>query len=126
MTRTAGETYAGLPLQGREERRILYDWMTVEEKYVAAKFDSQRHVHDATLHDLDAFWIPQIVQYLDRAKVFLESSAGHKDANRRHLELLAQQALAKGMMTFKGLVEASIRVYGPLPEPGVPSGEVKS
>lgn len=36
-----------------------------------------------------------------------------------------QQALAKAMMTAKGCVESSIRVFGPLPKPGMSSGYVE-
>lgn len=116
-----------LPLQGRRERQHLYEWVTLEEEYVAGKFDDERDGHDAALarYDFHDFWYRQIVQYLDRATVFLHgASNATDDTKRRHLEMRAQQALAKAMMTAKGCVESSIRVYGPLPTPGVPSGEV--
>jgi hypothetical protein len=121
------EEYSLLPLQHKPERKHLYSWMAVEELYVADKFDDQRSHHDYFIrnHDLDGFWFRQVVQYLDRARAFLESAQISEGVNQRNLELLAQQALAKGMMTFKGLVESSIRVYGDLPAPGVSSGEIK-
>lgn len=104
--------------------------MEGEEEYVAAKFDAERGRHDESLarHDLDEFWFGQITQYLGRARAFLQGAAeaAPDSWEQRALELRAQQALAKGMMTFKGCVEASIRTYGPLPKPGVPSGEIVS
>lgn len=119
---------SSLPLQGRKERMHLYDWVYAEEEYVAGKFDDQRNGHDDTLkvYDLDAFWKRQVVQYLDRAKLYLEGAAIETNETRKRvLELWAQQAMAKCMMTAKGMVESSIRVYGPLPKPGVPSGEIE-
>lgn len=131
-----------LPLQGRDERRHLYQWVAEEEDYVAAKFDDQRNGHDETLrdHDLASFWSRQILQYLDRASLFLAAARSQREPHSpgpscgedhqscidqaRYLEMKAQQALAKAMMTAKGCVESSIRVYGPLPAPGVSSGEV--
>lgn len=123
--------YSALPTQGRAERAHLYEWMKREEEYVAAKFDDQRLGHDESLRNdgLEDFWERQILQYMDRAKLFLAEAALQRahggTAGARELELRAQQALAKGMMTWKGLMECSIRVYGPLPAPGVPSGDVK-
>ena len=117
---------ATLPLQGRPERQHLYEWVAVEEEYVAAKFDAERGKHDEYLRTYDFdFWERQIIQYLDRARLFLYEAGEAPLGQRRALELRAQQALAKGMMTLKGCVEATIRVYGPLPAPGEPSGEVK-
>lgn len=116
-----------LPLQGREERRHLYRWIAAEEKYVAGKFDDQRNGHDESTatYDLGEFWTRQIVQYLDRATAFLAEAKCSNGDDRRRLEMLAQQALAKGFMTFKGCVESSIRVFGDMPSPGVPSGTVR-
>ena len=128
VSREVAET-CSVPLQGKPERRHLYEWVEGEEEYVEEKFGDQRGAHDAGLvaHDLNRFWLPQVMQYLDRAGVFL--NAAHEchsgSSEQRAFELRAQQALAKGMMTFKGLVESSIRVYGGLPEPGVPSGEIR-
>ncbi len=122
--------WIALPLQGKPERRHLYEWVTLEEVYVEKKFGSQRGSHDETLMltDLSAFWTRQIVQYLDRAELFLggyHRSCLDKEEPDTKLKLAAQQAMAKCMMTSKGLVESSIRVFGPLPLPGVPSGEIK-
>lgn len=119
-----------LPIQGKPERRHLYVWIKEEERYVREKYDDgrqQRETHDEAMatRDLEAFWTRQILQYLDRAAAFLkDAQVADNDLKRERLEKLAQQALAKGFMTFKGCVESSIRVFGPMPKPGVSSGEI--
>lgn len=116
-----------LPTQGREERLHLYRWIEGEEKYVAGKFDDQRDRHDESMRscDLEDFWIRQVVQYYDRARTFLGVASNLEGEERRILEMKAQQAMAKAMMTAKGMVESSIRVFGALPKPGVTSGEIE-
>jgi hypothetical protein len=119
-----------LPLQGRSERDQLYRWMCAEEKYVAGKFDDQRNGHDQEMaehhfHD-DGFWLRQIVQYYDRARVFFDAAQEEHGETKRHLEMRGQQAVVKAMMTAKGAVESTIRVFGNLPEPGHSSGEVRA
>lgn len=120
-----------LPLQEKPEREHLYRWITKEEEYVALKFNDQRMGHDRSLKEngLGDFWIRQVIQYYDRANAFLTQAKKYRSTgmnyNARLLELKAQQAIAKAMMTAKGLAESSIRVYGDLPKPGVPSGEIK-
>lgn len=121
-----------LPTQGRAEREHLYLWIQGEEEYVAGKFDDQRPSHDEAMRDchleLEGFWFRQIVQYYDRARLFFNEALGMEegDPGRRDMEMRGQQALAKAMMTAKGCVESSIRVYGSLPKPGVTSGEVEA
>lgn len=111
------------------EREQLYLWVSVEEEYADNKFDDQRNGHDESLshYGVGNFWTRQIVQYLDRAEMFLFAAKSESEdmEAKRFLEMKAQQAMAKCMMTAKGLVESSIRVYGDLPTPGVPSGEIK-
>lgn len=125
------ESHHPLPLQGRPERQQLYRWITEEEEYVANKFDDQRNGHDESMQtgDLEDFWIRQVVQYLDRARLALSQAKMLRGAgdieSARLLEMKAQQAMAKCMMTAKGMVESSIRVFGDLPQPGVSSGEVR-
>lgn len=138
-----------LPTQGRAERAHLYGWISEEERYVADKFDDQRSGHDDSLKNEgmneEGFWFRQIVQYLDRARIAFqaahefrqeaerlsmtdESQHGHRrkyEQMTRVQEMKAQQALAKAMMTAKGCVESSIRVFGPLPKPGLSSGNVE-
>lgn len=148
--RTELHTFA-LPTQGRAERLHLYQWISEEEGYVAGKFDDQRSGHDDSLKNEgmndEGFWFRQIVQYLDRARIAFQAAAEfrnlaeqysrsmtneeHHSKSRkyvemaRHQEMKAQQALAKAMMTTKGCVESSIRVFGPLPKPGLSSGNVE-
>lgn len=147
--RTEIQTFA-LPTQGRSERLHLYQWISEEERYVAGKFDDQRSGHDDSLKSEgmndEGFWFRQIVQYLDRARIAFQAAAEfHQEAQRhksmtdsekhtkfkhyekmaRVQEMKAQQALAKAMMTVKGAVESSIRVFGPLPKPGLSSGNVE-
>lgn len=125
------ETVA-LPTQGKLERIHLYDWIVEEEAYVHDKFRDERAKHDATWAEgFDSFWFGQIVQYYDRAQQFFTAAAtidpeGSPVAaqDKRTLELKGQQALAKAMMTAKGCVESSIRTFGNMPTPGVPSGEI--
>lgn len=129
-----------LPTQGRRERAHLYRWIAGEEAYVAGKFDDQRHGHDESLRqhgmDSEGFWLRQVVQYYDRARMFFDAAreietdgtgVGPDEYNslrKRTLELKGQQALVKAMMTAKGCAESSVRVFGPLPAPGHPSGFV--
>ena len=125
---------SSLPNQGKPERAHLHRWMAEEEDYVYAKYDDgrgQREDHDQHLREegVAGFWQRQIVQYYDRAQIFLDGAREAREAGKeedaRHLELRAQQAMVKAMMTAKGLVESCIRVYGDLPMPGLPSGDVR-
>lgn len=118
----------GLPTYARPERQQFYLWKVAEEAYAEEKFAGQRDTeHDASLatYDLADWWQRQIVQYLDRARLYLEGAKDAEGDQRRHLEQLAQQALAKATMTAQGAVESSIRVFGDLPKPGLPSGYVE-
>lgn len=131
LPHTAGLSGVPLPTHGKREREHLYAWVEGEEGYVEEKFDDQRNGHDDTLreYDLEAFWIRQVFQYFDRAKGYLQGAREMRiiddGESARHLELLAQQAMIKAMMTAKGAVESSIRVYGPLPKPGLSSGNIE-
>jgi hypothetical protein len=56
-------------------------------------------------------WDTKINEYIHRAQVLgYENPAG-------------RQALAKGLATMAGWTESVVRLYGDLPEAGVPSGE---
>lgn len=122
-----------LPTQGRAERLHLYNWITEEEVYVAGKFDDERQGHDHSMktEGVEGFWLRQIVQYYDRATIFFAEARAQREAGGEGSERVAcffekkaQQALAKAMMTAKGCVESSIRVYGNMPRPGYPSGDI--
>ena len=92
-------------------------WFEGESTYQDNKWESHRQDHDSSMrldgispsgiyhHDINA--------YLHRAMVIgLEHPHG-------------RQALAKAAMVAIAAVESAIRVYGPLPEPGHTSGEIK-
>ncbi len=92
-------------------------WVDKEREYADNKFRWQRNSQDEEISEDgfsdDGFWYNQVTQYFWRANVLgLDNPAG-------------RQALAKAYMTLGGAVESMIRVYGPLPEPGHPSGEVR-
>lgn len=101
----------------QQSRRHVFVWMQRETVYASNKFKGQRDSHDESLRKEqisdDAWWYRQIHQYIDRARLQgLDTPQG-------------RQQLAKALMTMRGCVESSVRVFGPLPEPGVPSGEIR-
>lgn len=119
-----------LPTQGKPERRHLYRWIRAEETYVYEKYDAteNRPFQDASFErgGLEDYWAPYVTQYLDRARDALDGARALPEGpEKQHLILKAQQAMAKCMMTAKGMVESSIRAFGPMPRPGVPSGTVE-
>lgn len=128
------QDFGVLPIQGKEERAHLYHWIMGEESYVEEKFGDQRGQHDIEMRQdnlaPDGWWYNQIVQYFGRAQVFLDTAGDlfmqddHESA--RAVAQRGTQALAKAFLTAKGMVESAIRVYGPLPAPGVSSGNIKS
>jgi hypothetical protein len=87
-----------------------------EVRYASAKFQGQRAGHDEEMRqglDEEGFWLRQIFQYVDRAKLFgLDTLQG-------------RQAMAKCYMTLSGFLESMVRVHGNLPAPGVTSGEIR-
>lgn len=102
------------------ERSARLHWLTWYQKeldYVDKKFDDQRNGHDHEMFvdglDDGGFWFRQIFQYVPRARLL-----GLNTPNGR-------QALAKMAMTAIGCLESCIRVFGPLPEPGFTSGEIR-
>jgi hypothetical protein len=106
-----------LDTYNKPEREQLLRWLQQEEAYVESKFQDERLTHDLSWQtNIDKFWVPQVIQYFDRARLFLEGGMYPQ----------ALQALAKAMMTSKGCLESAIRVYGDLPRGGVPSGEIRT
>jgi hypothetical protein len=100
----------------RAERMHIRQWVRQERQYADTKFDDQRALHDDEMrrHGVsdDGFWLRQIMQYVARAQVLgLDNPLG-------------RQAMAKAYMTLGGCLESMVRVYGRLPAPGVPSGEI--
>lgn len=93
-------------------------WLVYEREYTLDKFgkdQDQRHVKE--FHELrtessaDNWWDQQLENYYHRFQVL-----GLDTPNGR-------QALAKFVSTALGMLTAAVQVYGPLPEPGVSSGE---
>ena len=115
-----------IPARG-PERAVLLDWIAQEFKYADSKFNDERNGHDNEMlkRDFD-FWQRQIVQYIDRAREFITASdVFDSEDEKRELEMRAQQAVAKALMTCFGCSESMLRVFGPMPKPGVPSGTIK-
>lgn len=91
-------------------------WFEGESKYQDAKFPF-RTKHDLWMAE-EGFskgsrWRDDIHMYLHRASIL-----GLENPNGR-------QALAKAAMVVIAAVESAERVFGPLPEPGHPSGEIR-
>lgn len=109
--------------------------MEAEEDYVEGKFVDERSDHDLTLrkfYDIDIFWTRQVIQYYDRARMFLQgalelrmASDPESQEQAHKLEKMAQQAVVKAMMTAKGFSESMIRVFGDMPKPGLSSGNIE-
>lgn len=105
----------------RRERVIVLTWLQRElEEYADAKFNENdtwtaQQADDVHTRDGvggDSWWLRQIEQYLGRADVQGLDTLG------------GRQALFKACTTMLGLLESTVRVYGPPPRPGVPSGTV--
>lgn len=94
------------------EEELIRAWLAQEREYTVQKFGLElddQHVRE--WGGPDDWWEVQFQNYLGRANVLgLDTIAG-------------RQALAKFVATAVGMLEAAVRVYGPLPLPGVPSGE---
>jgi hypothetical protein len=88
-------------------------WLRAELLAQRTKFseeDDLRHVTEGI--GTESFWQHQLEMYLHRASVL-----GLDQLNGR-------QALAKFVATAAAFLKAVVRVYGDLPEPGHPSGEL--
>ncbi|HWL37301.1 MAG TPA: hypothetical protein VNQ77_14050 [Frankiaceae bacterium] len=93
----------------------VFSWLIRERNYQLRKFgvaqDDEHTRADGVRQD--GWWWRQLLNYFHRAGVL-----GLDTPNGR-------QALAKFTATACGLTESVIRVHGPLPEPGHPSGHVE-
>ncbi len=86
------------------------EWLEAEWGYQMTKFTLDEI--DATTRAGEDDWSWRLNQYLHRAQLLgLENSMG-------------RQALAKYVATAVGMLDSVQRVHGPLPAPGVPSGEI--
>lgn len=103
----------------RRSRVRWLQWIRTEwADYADPKFDDQRETnHDRLMRNEGiapgSWWENQVLQYWRRAHVLgIENPLG-------------RQALIKGLAAYTGMVESMIRVYGPPPPAGVPSGELQ-
>lgn len=90
-----------------------YWWLTEERTYQVQKFGVEFDDSQTTRgpQGLDSPWFLRLGNYVQRSVLFgLESAQG-------------RQALAKAAATCAAWVESAVRLYGPLPQPGVPSGD---
>jgi hypothetical protein len=89
----------------------LVNWLKGEREYQVKKFGiAQDDNHTCEGLGEDGWWTRQLETYYHRARVLgVENQGG-------------RQALAKFVATGCGLVESTIRLFGPLPRAGVSSG----
>ena len=91
----------------------VFAWLVAERRYQLHKFGTALDdEHTRAGLATDGWWWQQLTNYFHRAGVLSLDT------------VLGRQALAKFVATACGLLESAVRVYGPLPPPGVPSGEV--
>jgi hypothetical protein len=93
-------------------------WLQRERNYTIEKFGVEsdlQHVEDFNLHSPDnaTHFDIQLETYLHRAGIL-----GIHNPN-------GLQALAKFVSTAVGMLAAATQAYGPLPRPGVSSGEIQ-
>lgn len=94
-----------------ETEEYVREWLARERAYTIDKFGLDQDNDHTPLDNWNLWWDQQFENYLHRAHVL-----GLDTPNGR-------QALAKFVATAVGLLETAVRLYGPLPKPGVPSGE---
>src|SRR5262245_8581987 len=94
--------------------RQVFVWLAHERDYQLKKFGVQQDDAHTREHGVspDGWWTQQLDNYYHRARVL-----GLEHPNGR-------QALAKFVATACGLLESVVRLYGSLPVPGVPSGQL--
>lgn len=90
-----------------------FDWLIRERRYQVKKFGiATDDAHTGEGLADDSWWWRQLTTYFHRSRVLgVDGPVG-------------RQALAKFVATACALLESVIRVHGPLPPPGVPSGEI--
>ena len=91
----------------------IFDWMREEAEYTRTKWTQEKN-DEATKGNYyleENMWRQNLEMYLHRSTMLgLDLPGG-------------RQALAKWAITAMSLLESAIRLYGPLPVPGVTSGE---
>lgn len=93
-----------------ETEEYVREWLRKERQYTIQKFGLDADDEHTNIYVGD-WWEQQLNNYLYRARVL-----GIDSINGR-------QALAKFVATGVGMLEACVRKYGPLPIPGVTSGD---
>jgi hypothetical protein len=88
-------------------------WLDAERAYGETKFPLTQNDEMLRRSGLgrDGEWMGFILNYLLRASVLGPDNP------------LGRQALAKALRTTLALTETVVRLHGPLPDPGVPSGD---
>jgi hypothetical protein len=90
-----------------------YFWLQQERAYQREKFpaaDDDRLTSSGPF-GVESPYFTRVGNYVERARLF-----GLDTMNGR-------QALGKATATLAGWLESAVRLYGPMPQPGVPSGD---
>lgn len=104
----------------KRERLKALQWLQKElEDYADPKWEealAARPGHDIHMAEEGVerglFWEAQVTQYIQRAATLgLDNPLG-------------RQALCKGWAAYLGMLESMVRVYGPPPAGGFPSGQL--
>lgn len=101
-----------------DAREHLREWLQVERtQYADKKYNynegGQQFLLDALRDEgLGDTWLNFIFNYIKRAEL-----VGIQN-------FLGRQYLGKAIVTLMSCLEKSIEIYGPMPEPGHPSGEI--
>ena len=87
------------------------EWVADGQRYSFGKWPAEKS-DEITRGETDRDWETWLNQYLHRAMLMgFDTDVG-------------RQALAKYVTTAVAMLDSVQRVYGPLPAPGVPSGEI--
>ena len=102
-------------------RSQLVNWIDIERTlYADKKFANGSDARNKLVAELqeqgfklDGDWYSFVGNYMKRAEIIgLEHAAG-------------RQAMGKAIATLHHILETAIDLFGPMPEPGHPSGEVR-
>lgn len=101
----------------RHLRSYVARWLRHERRFYAdVKWEEDRANYAAKVEGMrqpgQEYWFDFVNNYLRRAQLFDLST------------LAGRQALGKALVTLFAMTEMAVDVHGPMPSPGVPSGEV--